>query len=226
MSARPVEYDSWSSTTITLAALLDAERATSCTRRRSGPARRRSGRRGRSSPCCARSSARRWSPSRRRTRGPPSSGSEPTAVTSSLPAGPITPTMLEFDANDCATVEAIAGLSCVSPWTMLILSLWLLFHWAAKNSAQWSWSSPIEATGPVNGPIIPIWIGFAHETAGGSRGLPTSGRARDARRRRARVTRTRLRATIECCLSYHQASFERLLAETRQLPRVEATSLL
>ena len=50
------------------------------------------------------------------------------AVTSWLPAGPITPTMLEFDANDCDTVEAIAGSSCVSPWTMLILTACVLFH--------------------------------------------------------------------------------------------------
>ena len=87
-------------------------------------------------------------------------------MTSWLPAGPITPTMLEFDANDCATVEAIAGFSCVSPWTMLSFTEWLLFHWVAKNSAQCSWSSPIDAAGPVNGPSMPIWIGFEHETEG------------------------------------------------------------
>jgi hypothetical protein len=46
-----------------------------------------------------------------------------TAVTSWLPAGPTTPTMLELDANDCATVDAIAGLSWVSPWTIASLSL-------------------------------------------------------------------------------------------------------
>src|SRR5579871_697179 len=74
--------------------------------------------------------------------------------------------MLELDANDCATVEEIDGSSWSSPWTMLSLSAWLAFHWVTKNSAQCSWSSPIEATGPVNGPIMPIWIGFEHDTVG------------------------------------------------------------
>ncbi len=49
-------------------------------------------------------------------------------MTSWLPAGPIRPTMLEFDAKDCDTVEAIAGSSWVSPWTMLILILCDAFH--------------------------------------------------------------------------------------------------
>src|SRR6516165_7017073 len=89
------------------------------------------------------------------------------AETSWLPAGPITPMMLEFDANDCDTVEASEGVSWVSPWTMLIFSACVLFHSDAKNSAQWSWSSPIDATGPVNGPSMPIWIGFLHETVAG-----------------------------------------------------------
>src|SRR5262245_38031656 len=74
--------------------------------------------------------------------------------------------MLEFDANDWDTVEASDGVSCVSPWTMLIFTGCVLFHSDAKNSAQWSWSSPIDATGPVNGPSMPIWIGFLHETVG------------------------------------------------------------
>ena len=90
------------------------------------------------------------------------------AETSWLPAGPITPRMLEFDANDCETVEASDGVSWVSPWTMLILTGWVLFHWVVKNSAQWSWSSPIDATGPVNGPSMPIWIGFLHEAPAGA----------------------------------------------------------
>ena len=36
----------------------------------------------------------------------------------------------EFEANDCATVEAFDGSSCVSPWTSLILILFALlaFH--------------------------------------------------------------------------------------------------
>ena len=88
------------------------------------------------------------------------------AVTSWLPAGPITPRMLEFDAIDCETTDAFAGSSWVSPWTIVIWSLCVLFHVLAKNCAQWSWSSPIDATGPVNGPIMPIWIGFEHESTG------------------------------------------------------------
>ena len=55
------------------------------------------------------------------------------AETSWLPAGPITPTMLEFDANDCDTVEASDGVSCVSPWTMLIFTACVLFHSATQS---------------------------------------------------------------------------------------------
>ena len=44
------------------------------------------------------------------------------ACTSSLPAGPMTPTIEPFEANDCATVDAFAGSSCVSPWTSLIFT--------------------------------------------------------------------------------------------------------
>ena len=98
-------------------------------------------------------------------------------MTSWLPAGPITPRMLEFDAIDCATTDAFAGSSWVSPWTIVIWSLCVLFHVLAKNCAQWSWSSPIEATGPVIGAIMPIWIGmdrpFAseHESVGSAADL-------------------------------------------------------
>jgi len=51
------------------------------------------------------------------------------AWTSSEPAGPITPTMLDVEANCCATVEAFDGSSCVSPCVSLIFSLCVLFHW-------------------------------------------------------------------------------------------------
>jgi hypothetical protein len=53
------------------------------------------------------------------------------AVTSWLPAGPITPRMLEFDAIDCATTDAFAGSSWVSPWTIVSCSLCDLFHVSA-----------------------------------------------------------------------------------------------
>ena len=133
------------------------------------------------------------------------------AVTSWLPAGPITPTMLEFDANDCATVEAIAGLSCVSPWTMLILIGCVLFHWVAKNSAQCSWSSPIDATGPVNGPSMPIWIGFEHETPDGAAAAVFAAEVAVAgeheRNRGARAS-----DRDRDCLLDHEASFECFLA--------------
>ena len=48
----------------------------------------------------------------------------PTALTSWLPAGPTTATMLPFEMNCWVTVVACAGLSCVSPWTSVI---WVLF---------------------------------------------------------------------------------------------------
>ena len=55
-----------------------------------------------------------------------------TAWTSSLPAGPMTPAIDPFEANDCATVDAFAGSSCVSPWTIFSLMCFLfLFHWVA-----------------------------------------------------------------------------------------------
>ena len=79
-----------------------------------------------------------------------------TAVTSWLPAGPMIPTMLEFEAIDCATTDAFAGSSCVSPCTIVSWSLCVLFQLLAKNCAQCSWSLPIDAAGPVNGPSIPI----------------------------------------------------------------------
>ncbi len=52
------------------------------------------------------------------------------ACTSSLPAGPMTPMIDLFDANDCATVDAFAGSSCVSPCTSLIFTRpFTRFHW-------------------------------------------------------------------------------------------------
>ena len=164
--------------------------AASCTRHPSGPGRRRRDV-AKNSPCSRRSSGVNSSPSRTRTRGRPSRTGE-TAVTSSLPAGPITPHDARVEANDCATVEAIAGFSCVSPWTMLIFGLRSRSRVFAKYSAQCSWSSPIEATGPVNGPMMPIWIGFEHETVAGAFAtaaealLATPGRRRQPRRTRLR----------------------------------------
>ena len=69
------------------------------------------------------------------------------AVTSWLPAGPMRPTMLEFDAIDWATTEAFAGSSWVSPCTIVSWSLCVLFQLLAKNCAQCSWSVPIDAAG-------------------------------------------------------------------------------
>jgi len=78
-----------------------------------------------------------------------------TAVTSCEPAGPMIPTIELFDANCCATVEAFDGSSCVSPCTIFSFGVCVLFHSETKNCAQWSWSPPIEAAGPVIGAIIP-----------------------------------------------------------------------
>ena len=52
-----------------------------------------------------------------------------TAWTSWLPAGPDDADDRLFDANCCATVDAFAGSSCVSPWTILIFDVCVaLFH--------------------------------------------------------------------------------------------------
>ena len=137
------------------------------------------------------------------------------AETSWLPAGPITPTMLEFDANDCDTVEASDGVSCVSPWTMLIFTACVLFHSVVKNSAQCSWSSPIDATGPVNGPSMPIWIGFVHEAPAGAAACDLRrGRRRAGEHERGRGARAPDRHRD--CLLDHEASLTVFTLEKRR----------
>src|SRR5690242_14158325 len=82
--------------------------------------------------------------------------SGPTASTSWLPAGPTTATIFEFEVNCWVTVVAWAGLSWVSPWTIVI------FVWLARLSrrtascAKCSCSCPSTATGPVSGPSMPV----------------------------------------------------------------------
>src|SRR5580765_5030716 len=88
-----------------------------------------------------------------------------TASTSWLPAGPTVARIFEFDANCCATVDAFDGSSCVSPWKMWTFNLFALFQRVAMNWAQWSWSAPIEAAGPVMGAMTPIVTPLLHEIA-------------------------------------------------------------
>src|SRR5580700_1700886 len=79
----------------------------------------------------------------------------PTASTSWLPAGPATATMFAFEVNCWVTVTAIAGLSCVSPCTSVILVLLAALSVATASSAKCSCSVPSGATGPVIGPSNP-----------------------------------------------------------------------
>src|SRR5580700_7187795 len=79
----------------------------------------------------------------------------PTASTSWLPAGPATATMFAFEVNCWVTVTAIAGLSCVSPCTSVILVLLAALSVATASSAKCSCSVPSGATGPVIGPSKP-----------------------------------------------------------------------
>src|SRR5262252_8138668 len=81
--------------------------------------------------------------------------SGPTASTSWLPAGPTTATILEFEVNCWVTVVAWAGLSWVSPWTIVIF-VWLTrLSLSAASCAKCSCSCPRTATGPVSGPSMP-----------------------------------------------------------------------
>ena len=74
----------------------------------------------------------------------PNSG--PTASTSWLPAGPTTATTFEFEMNCCVTVVAWAGISCVSPWTSVMLVPLILLSAATASWAKASCSSPSTAT--------------------------------------------------------------------------------
>ena len=84
----------------------------------------------------------------------PNSG--PTASTSWLPAGPTTATIFEFEVNCCVTVVACAGISCVSPWTSVMLVPLALLSAATASWANASCSSPSTATWPVIGASMPI----------------------------------------------------------------------
>src|SRR5215469_37443 len=94
---------------------------------------------------------------------PALANSGPTASTSWLPAGPTTPTIELFEVNCCVTVVAWAGLSCVSPWTIVILVLFAALSMDTASSAKCSCSWPSTATGPVSGPSMPIDV--AHVAA-------------------------------------------------------------
>src|SRR6266849_4745700 len=80
----------------------------------------------------------------------------PTASTSWLPAGPTTATMPVFEMSCWVTVTAIAGLSCVSPWTSFMFVLLAVLSIATASWAKCSCSVPRNATGPVIGPSNPI----------------------------------------------------------------------
>src|SRR4051812_3556391 len=86
------------------------------------------------------------------------------ACTSWLPAGPTTPRTFAFELTWTARVEACFASSCVSDSTNLnfVLLSWLNF--ASAYFANFSCSCPIDAAGPVNGPIIAI-DALEHDTA-------------------------------------------------------------
>src|SRR4051812_37473725 len=63
--------------------------------------------------------------------------------------------MLAFEWNFDATVCAFAGLSCVSPSTNWKFVLFALLNRATANFEKLSCSFPIDAAGPVAGPIQP-----------------------------------------------------------------------
>jgi hypothetical protein len=137
MSARPVEYASWSSTTITFWPDF-RPRSENMKLTAVGPCTPSFGTSRKKKPF--------QSPFVSDTRvAEPDANTRPalrrigaTAITSSEPAGPMTPMILPFEANCCATVDAFAGSSCVSPWTSLIFSLLFLFQLLKKNCAQCS----------------------------------------------------------------------------------------
>src|SRR5580700_575956 len=64
--------------------------------------------------------------------------------------------MAEFEVNCWVTVTAIAGLSCVSPCTSVILVLLAALSIDTASSAKCNCSVPSGATGPVIGPSNPI----------------------------------------------------------------------
>src|ERR1022692_4867500 len=91
----------------------------------------------------------------------------------------MTPMIEELEANDCATVEAFDGSSCVSPCWSVILTLFFLlaFHRARLNCAQCSWSLPIEPAGPVIGASMPSCTPFEHDAVAVEETWCVAGRA-------------------------------------------------
>src|SRR5215217_46729 len=86
------------------------------------------------------------------------------ACTSWLPAGPTTPRTFAFDLSWTERVEACFASSCVSDSTNLNFVLLSRLNFASAYFANLSCSCPIDAAGPVNGPIMAIEA-FEHETS-------------------------------------------------------------
>src|SRR3954470_87556 len=159
-SARPVEYEVWSSTSITaLGLMLSTMYCASCgpcTSSR-GTTRKNVG----NEPFFVRSVA---------VAEPATAGSparvicEPIALTSWLPAGPTIATILSLATNCRVTVDAWAGCSCVSPWATEIFVLFFALSCSTASCAKCSCSPPSWATCPVIGastPICAVQLAFA-----------------------------------------------------------------
>src|SRR3954451_23413733 len=159
-SASPVEYEVWSSTSITALGLrlstMYCASCGPCTSSR-GTTRKNVG----NEPFFVRSVA---------VAEPATAGSparvicEPIALTSWLPAGPTIATILSFATNCRVTVNAWAGCSCVSPWTTAIFVLFFALSWSTASWAKCSCSPPSWATCPVIGastPICAVQLAFA-----------------------------------------------------------------
>src|SRR5215210_8236729 len=80
----------------------------------------------------------------------------PTASTSWLPAGPSTPRMSSFETTRCAPVDACAGSSCVSTSSSLKSVPLSSLNFSTAYLVKSSCSCPIEAASPVYGPIAAI----------------------------------------------------------------------
>ena len=151
-SASPVEYEVWSSTSITAVGLrlstMYCASCGPCTSSR-GTTRKNVG----NEPFSVRSVA---------VAEPATAASparvicEPIALTSWLPAGPTIATILSFATNWRVTVVAWAGCSCVSPSTTEIFVLFFALSCSTASLAKFSCSPPICATCPVIGASTPI----------------------------------------------------------------------
>src|SRR5919106_2931425 len=129
----------------------------------------------------------------------------PTASTSWLPAGPTMPKMSLLETNCGATVEAWAGSSCVSPSSRTKSVPFSSLKVSTANLAQFSCSWPIEAASPVNGPMTPIEP--EHSTAAGSSPSVAAGGAASSSSSPPHPVATTARAAITASKSNQEVLF-------------------